>query len=125
MKNIKKYIVWFIIWIMSAGAFTYAADNGSIWSLFEQLWTGEWVLDWSNIKDSSVWEVKLDTSLWNKINQITTNQNNISDINSKIDLGNNWTIVPNWNNLEFKFNWTTKITFASDWSITATQYNLN
>ncbi len=125
MKNIKKYILWLIVWIMSAWLITYAADTWTIWSLFEQLPSWNWVLNWNNIKDATIAKVKLSSLLQGSIDDISTNTTAINTINSKINLGSNWTIAPNWNNLEFKYNWVTKIIFGSDWSITAKQYNLN
>ncbi len=68
MKDIKKYMIWFVVWILSVWTITYAADNGSIWALFEQLVTGEWVLVGNNIKDGSVWSWKLiDNSITSNI----------------------------------------------------------
>lgn len=55
LENIKKYSIWFMVWVLSIGLWTYASNNGTIWELFEYIndtiW---WQLVWSNIKDGTV-----------------------------------------------------------------------
>jgi len=58
MNNFKKYIIWFIVWILWAWSITYAAWNGTIGDLFIQVWN-DWKLIWSNIQDATVWSWKL------------------------------------------------------------------
>ena len=126
MNNLKKYIIWFLVWLLWVWTMTYAAGtNGSIGELFEKLHTWNWVLLWENIKDATVTDDKLDTALKNKITQISTNKTDITEINSSLDLWTKWIIEKKWDNLEFKFNWTTKIIFSSDWSITANKQVLS
>ena len=59
MKEVKKYIIWFMIWLLWIWTLTYAADNGSIGALFEKVWN-EWKLLWSNIKDWTVDSTKIE-----------------------------------------------------------------
>ena len=58
MNNFKKYIAWFIVWILSMSAITYAAWNWTIGDLFVQVWT-QWKLVWDNIQDNTVDNSKL------------------------------------------------------------------
>jgi hypothetical protein len=58
MKESKKYIIWFIIWLLSVWTLTYAADSGSIGALFENI-SWSWFLKWENIKDNSIAKEKL------------------------------------------------------------------
>ncbi len=68
MKEIKKYLIWFIIWLLSIWTITYAADSGSIGTLFVQLasWHSDngttlslWRLDGKNIKDETISTLEL------------------------------------------------------------------
>ena len=58
MNNFKRYIIWFIVWLLWVWTITYAAWNGTIGDLFVQVWT-QWKLVWSNIQDSTIWSWQL------------------------------------------------------------------
>ncbi len=36
IQNIKKYVVWFTVWIALVSGVTYAASSGSIWNMFTE-----------------------------------------------------------------------------------------
>lgn len=53
MKDLKKYIIWFIIWLSLISSIAYAANTWSIWSLFENIsWI--WYLKVDSIKDDTI-----------------------------------------------------------------------
>jgi hypothetical protein len=58
MNNLKKYLVWFLVALLWVWTMTYAAGNGTIGDLFENI-SGQWKLLWSNIKDETIWSWKL------------------------------------------------------------------
>jgi len=53
MNNFKKYIIWFVIWLLWVWTITYAAWNGTIGDLFVQVWN-EWKLTWDSIQDNTI-----------------------------------------------------------------------
>ncbi len=53
--DFKKYAVGFVMGLCFVSGYTFASGiNGTIWSLFEQLSGGSWVLNWANIKSDTV-----------------------------------------------------------------------
>ncbi len=89
MNNIKKYIIWFILWISLISWLAYAADTWTIWALFEKVWWN-WLLKWENIKEWTISKQKLENSVQN---EITTNTNNIST--NATNITNNTTDISN------------------------------
>ncbi len=68
MKNIQKYLIWFIIWLSFITWLAFAANNWVLWNLFEKInWS--WVLKWENIKNLSITWAKIAdwTIWWNKL----------------------------------------------------------
>lgn len=63
-RSIKKYLIWFIIWLSFLAWVSYAS-TGTIWWLFEKI-SWQWKLVWTNIKDWTVWT----NQLWT--NSVTT-----------------------------------------------------
>lgn len=64
MKNIKKYIIWFIIWISCVNAYSFAS-NWTIWDLFNFVW-------WK-------WSLKTDTITSFQIKDGSINTNDLKD----------------------------------------------
>jgi hypothetical protein len=58
MKDFKLYIIWFMVSLLWIVSFTYAAWNGTIGDLFDNVWD-EWRLLWGNIKDWTITKDKL------------------------------------------------------------------
>lgn len=53
--DFKKYAVGFVMGLCFVSGYTFASGiNGTIWSLFEQISGGSWVLNWANIKSDTV-----------------------------------------------------------------------
>jgi hypothetical protein len=108
MKNYKKYIIWFIIWISWFYWYTFAS-NWDIWSLFSKVWT-RWYFQWWNIKEwtispTQLWqnsvttekilnrnvtESKLSTSLQTKINSAIQVETNPRAVKLVWDQNVNW-----------------------------------
>lgn len=67
MKNIKKYSIWFILWVSLISTIWFAANSWSLGSLFTKIsWnengsnaTGQYRLEWTNIKDWTVTNYEL------------------------------------------------------------------
>ena len=53
LQNLKKYIIWFLIWISCVWAVSYAANVGSIGALFTDI-TWDWKLMWDEIEDGTI-----------------------------------------------------------------------
>ncbi len=100
MNNIKKYIIWFIIWVSLVWSVSYANTNWSIGALF-------------NAADSFI------SPTWNKfsIKKVKT---------TTLDLWNNWEVSTDSTWLKFTNTVTSKtIKFWSDASISADEYKYN
>jgi len=59
INEIKKYFIWFIVWLLSFCWVSFASDSWTIWALFENIW-GYWFLKWENIKDNTVSWIKVE-----------------------------------------------------------------
>lgn len=70
LQNIKKYVVWFIIWVALVSWVTYGASNGSIGALFTQI-SGSWVLPGQHIQNGTVTPNKIDVTGNYTMNQLT------------------------------------------------------
>lgn len=68
MKNLKKYLIWFIIWISCVNAYTFATEtnNWTIWELFEYV-TDSWKL-----KANTVWTTQI-SNLAVTLSKLATN----------------------------------------------------
>lgn len=120
MKEIKKYILWFITWILLVWSIAYWANSWSIWELFsvttsDSNWsvTSDFRLDWENIKDNTVWNAELIDNP--TFSLVTANQYNLnSDISYKENIKNldnslENILSINWYSYNLKENWKTDI----------------
>jgi hypothetical protein len=86
MVNLKKYLIWFIVWISFLWWYAFAS-NWTIGDLFTKVWT-EWKLIGSNIQDWTVWANQLsNNSVWtnNIINKNVTEEKLSDNILNKIN----------------------------------------
>jgi len=61
MKDIKKYLIGFIVWLSLVWSVWYASNNyGSIWALFNIVNWQVLGMSWSSLMNWSVWTWKLD-----------------------------------------------------------------
>jgi hypothetical protein len=98
MKDFKKYIIWFIIWLLWVWTMTYAAWNGTIGDLFTISW-GHWVLIWDNIKDNTIdsSEIENGTIETDDIgNNVITEEKLFTTLKNKI-AANTAKVVFSWN----------------------------
>jgi hypothetical protein len=84
MKELKKYIIWFIIWLLSVVTFTYAATNGGIGNLFERNGDWNWVLKWENIQNWSIDSTKIKNWTIKKEDLITSMQTSLGRADSSL-----------------------------------------
>lgn len=90
IKDIKKYVIWFILWLSLVGWLVFAADNWSIGALFENS-TWPWRLKQEAIKDNSIEWVKLkDWIDWSKIADWTIWSNEIASNSITNDKIQSW-----------------------------------
>lgn len=63
----KKYTIGFVLWLSLVSSVWYAANSGSIGSLFELIgWS--YKLSWEHIKDDTITSIKMsEDSVWNRI----------------------------------------------------------
>lgn len=78
IKDIKKYVIWFILWLSLIGWLVFAADSWSIGALFTTDSSWKWVLKGENIQNDSVeWSKLKDWIDWNKISIWTISANKL------------------------------------------------
>jgi len=94
ISSIKKYVIWFFIWLSVIVSVWYAANTGSIWELFKVIttdnnWstTSNYRLDWTNIQD---WTVTVNELAPNSVTNVKMADNSVTT-NEIVD----WTIS-NW-----------------------------
>ena len=87
MVNLKKYLIWFIVWISFLWWYAFAS-NWTIGDLFTKVWT-EWKLIGSNIQNWTVWANQLSN------NSVDNNKINNSSVYTIAGLTVNWTARAN------------------------------
>lgn len=145
MKKINKNVIWWVI-VLSISFWTVAySTSGTLWNLFI-LDGSDYKLIWSNIKDSSVWNLQLDGTDSYIINKLTViqkikmlDETVLTDSNNTIAtkwyVDNNWW-VPSWAVMAFALwscpsgwsaysaaNWKTIIWVWNSWRPYSTYHN--
>jgi len=103
MNNIKKYLIWFIIWLSLVWSIWYASNNyGSIGSLFDNIGTWTPTLNWKNITNWTIIAWKLATGSIDNTNIKNWSikkedlSDSLSDLLNITDCTLNWTIILGW-----------------------------